>query len=173
MKNLIKPTIWLAACALATAPLAAETGDDKTKLFEPYAPKPSGQSPVGWEIQMLKGSSIESKTTLKNGREIKVNAPAYEMVPSAGAVVLLEPGFNPALGNAQKLTIGALITQYSETAAEMQKSLDKTLAEMEKGLAGDQRKVAPSGAPAPKPDDKKRKTEATSTKQASTPTNAR
>lgn len=156
---LTKPALSACLCFLC---LSGALAEDKTKLFEPYAPKPSGPSPAGWEIQMLKGSSIESKTTLRNGREIKVNAPAYELVPSAGAVVMVEPGFDPSLGNAQKLTVGALITQYSEAAADMQKNLEKTLGDMARGLSGEPKSAQNKPAPTPqKPEAKpeKKKTE--------------
>jgi hypothetical protein len=116
----------LAALAAATSTIQA---DQKTRLVEPYAPKPSGPAPTGWEIKLLEGSSVESKTKLKNGRQIKVNAPAYELVPVDG-VVMREPGYQPKLTNAQKETIGAALTEYSELAEGLQKTLEKTLKEM-------------------------------------------
>jgi hypothetical protein len=164
MKNTTKSTTnkLLTGVALALAiSMAGTQAEEKTKLFEPYAPKPSGPSPSGWEVQMLKGSSIESKTTLRNGREIKVNAPAYEMVPAAGGIVMKEPGFDPALGNSQRLTIGALITEYSETADRLQKELEKTISEMDKALGAPKTSQAStngSGAGTPaKTEDKKKK----------------
>ena len=128
--------LTIALTILIAAQLSVASAEDKTKLFEPYAPKPSGPTPEGWSIQILKGSSVESKSNLKNGREIKVNAPAYELVPQKGGKVLREPGFEAALANSQKMTIGALLTKYSETAGTLQSELEKTLGELEKGLQG-------------------------------------
>jgi len=108
--------------------------EEKTKLYEAYAPKPSGPSPAGWTIQILQGSSVDSATKLKNGREIKVTAPVFELVASNSVCVITDPGFDPKLGNNQTATIGATITQYSETTKELQDQLDKTIGILEKSL---------------------------------------
>lgn len=116
---------------MTTTLLGQESGP---KLFEPYKPKPSGSAPDGWEIKILEGSSVDSTTVLKNGKEVKVSAPAYELVPKEGALTFRDPGFQPELANAQKYTIGALLTQYSEKASDLQESLDRVVSELEANL---------------------------------------
>lgn len=122
-----------------------------TKLEEPYAPKASGPTQPGWEIRILQGSNIESKTTLRNGRIIKVSAPAYELVPKGEAVVMKEPGFDPMLANAQKETIGALLTAYSESASSLQATLEKTLAQLDASLKETKISAEPKTEPKPEP----------------------
>jgi hypothetical protein len=110
--------------------------EGQPKLFEPYAPKPSGKSPESWEIKILEGSQVENSTTLTSGKDIKVTVPAYEMVPkvSPDSVVLKDPGFDPALGTTQKATIGAILTEYSEVTVDLHGRLEKVTKELEKAL---------------------------------------
>lgn len=152
LTHILSALVLAAICQSVSAepakPAPAEAPAEKTKLLEPYAPKPSGPTPEGWEIQPLKGSSIESVTKLQSGKEIKVNAVAYQLVPKAGGVVLTDPGFDPKLANAQKTTIGALLTEYSEVADELQKTLEKTLAELDTALGAPPAEKKPDAAPA-------------------------
>jgi len=129
----------------------------RTQLLEPYAPKPSGNAPEGWEIKPLKGSSIETVTRLQNGKEIKVNAIAYQLVPKDGGVVLKDPRFDPRLANSQTATIGAVITNYSEKVTSLQKELDETIAALDEALSKTPTaKPAPAPTPAANPTSKKR-----------------
>ena len=191
--NLGKITLLagLLAMGLGGADYTQAKGDEQTKLFEPYAPKPSGATPDGWEIQILEGSQIENKTTLVNKREIKVTVPAYELIPSVGKekiTVLKDPGFEPSLATAQKNTIGAVLTQYSEKVNDLQEKLEKILGELEKGLGPDvpittgsataatltgTNNAAPSASPSPSPTQEgdEKKTEAKPRKNAKGKTN--
>jgi hypothetical protein len=123
---------------------------EETRLTEPYNPKPSGECPTGWEIQILEGSQIDNSTTLNNKRVVKVTVPAYELVPSKpkdGSVMttLRDPGFDPKLANAQKDTVGATLTSYSEQAGVLSEKLSKIVESLRKDL-GD---VSPTGASTP------------------------
>jgi len=138
MKN--RNTLLLASCAGLFAVLAASenlnASEGQPKLYEPYAPKPSGKPPEGWEIKILEGSQVENSTNLNGKKEIKVTVPAYEIVPktSEETKVIRDPGFDPKLATAQKATIGAVLTEYSEEAQELQIKLDKVIIELEEGL---------------------------------------
>lgn len=126
------PSPIAAAVILTVSFVEALAGD--TRLIEPYAPKPSGPTPEGWEIKILEGSVVESVTRLKSGREIKVSTPAYELVPIGDVLVISDPGFNPTLANSQTDTIGAVLTKYSEEAHILQERLKKIIEELEKNL---------------------------------------
>lgn len=149
----------------------AISSEGQPKLFEPYAPKPSGKSPEGWEIKILEGSQVENSTTLGSGKDIKVTVPAYEIVAKASTetIIIKDPGFDPALGTTQKATIGAILTDYSEAAIELQNRLEKVSKELEVGLGTDtnnnttdgeaEAEATPSETPKQdkkKPDDKKK-----------------
>jgi hypothetical protein len=112
------------------------SSDSQPKLYEPYAPKPSGKPPEGWEIKILEGSQVENSTNLNGKKEIKVTVPAYEIVPKTteSTKVIKDPGFDPKLATSQKSTIGAVLTEYSEQAQELQVKLDKVIIELEEGL---------------------------------------
>lgn len=122
-------------CLLVQATTALSS-EGQPKLFEPYAPKPSGKSPEGWEIKILEGSQVENSTTLSSGKDIKVTVPAYEMVAKSTeeTIIIKDPGFDPLLGTTQKTTIGAILTDYSEAAIELQNRLEKVTKELEAGL---------------------------------------
>jgi len=143
---------------LLALPLALHAQDGQPKLFEPYAPKPSGTTPDGWEIRILEGSQVENSTVLKNKREIKVTVPAYELVPATkdGKITIIkDPGFESKLANAQKNTVGAVLTQFSETAGGLQEKLDKIIQEMEKGIGPDIKEEKPAEKqPEAKPQEK-------------------
>lgn len=126
---------------LLLAPAGATEQEKTTKLFEPFAPKPSHTLPTGWELQILKGSKVENKTTLKNNKEIKVTVPAYELVPvpvannsSVKATILQDPGFKPDLANNQSDTIGAVLTEYSESTTFLEGKLQSIIDSLEKEL---------------------------------------
>jgi hypothetical protein len=132
-------------CTLSASLLLSHTSvaepDKTTKLFEPFAPKPSHPLPPGWELQILKGSKVENKTTLKNNKEIKVTVPAYELVPvptstnsSLRATILQDPGFKPDLANNQTDTIGAVLTEYSESTTFLEEKLQGIIDTLEKEL---------------------------------------
>ncbi len=114
----------------------SNANEGQPKLFEPYAPKPSGKCPDGWEIKILDGSQVENSTTLTSGKDIKVTVPAYEIVPkiTPETTVLKDPGFDPVLGTTQKATIGAILTDYSEATIDLQSRLEKVTKELEAGL---------------------------------------
>jgi hypothetical protein len=159
--------ILVMAIALTVGePKLAQANESQPKLFEPYAPKPSGKCPDGWEIKILEGSQVENSTTLASGKDIKVTVPAYEIVPKSTpeTVVLKDPGFDPVLGTTQKATIGAILTDYSETTIDLQNRLEKVTKELESGLVtgtqeakeGDEKTSEPSSSQKNKPDDKKK-----------------
>jgi hypothetical protein len=127
-------TVALTATMLMGNVIAQE--QYQPKLYEPYAPKPSGVIPAGWEIKILEGSQVENSTILPPKREVKITVPAYELVPKqeGGSVVLMDPGFAPKLSTAQKETIGAILTDYSEKVIDVQAKLEKLTAELEKKL---------------------------------------
>jgi len=120
----------------------AQAEDKNTKLFEPFAPKPSHTLPPGWELQILKGSKVENKTTLKNNKEVKVTVPAYEIVPITTAsnptgrrpAILSDPGFKPELANNQTDTIGAVLTEYSEATTILEEKLETIIKTLEKEI---------------------------------------
>lgn len=113
-----------------------QANEGQPKLFEPYAPKPSGKAPEGWEIKILEGSQVENSTSLNGKKEIKVTVPAYELVPKSteATTVIQDPGFDPKLATAQRETIGAVLTQYGEQSQELQIRLDKVIIELESSL---------------------------------------
>lgn len=123
-----------------------QASEGQPKLFEPYAPKPSGKSPDGWEIKILEGSQVENSSTLSSGKDIKVTVPAYEIVPKTNpeTVVLKDPGFDPSLGTTQTATIGAILTDYSEATVELQAKLEKVTQELEKGLGSPTEQNSPN-----------------------------
>lgn len=157
--------------SIGIIPLEATASEGQPKLFEPYAPKPSGKCPEGWEIKILDGSQVENSTTLESGKDIKVTVPAYEIVPktTAETIIIKDPGFDPVLGTTQKATIGAILTDYSEATIDLQNRLEKVTKELEKGLSvNTEDKEAKSNPSTPKsqvqtnkPDEKK-KTNSTS-----------
>jgi hypothetical protein len=118
--------------------MAQDSGSSESqpKLYEPYAPKPSGKAPDGWEIRILEGSQVENSTNLNGKKEIKVTVPAYELVPKTSdeTKVMLDPGFDPKLATAQRATIGAVLTEYSEQTQELHTKLEKVIIELETGL---------------------------------------
>lgn len=119
-----------------TSPTPAFSNEGQPKLFEPYAPKPSGKCPEGWEIKILDGSQVENSTTLSSGKDIKVTVPAYEIVAKTNpeTIVTKDPGFDPVLGTTQRATIGAILTDYSEATIDLQAKLEKVTMELEAGL---------------------------------------
>jgi hypothetical protein len=139
MNNTFHKKTKILTSTVAALVISSQLGiseDSQPKLFEPYAPKPSGKAPDGWEIKILEGSQVENSTTLDNKKEIKVTVPAYELVPkqSSTSIVFKDPGFEPELSTSQKSTIGAVLTDYSEQAGELQSRLEKVIQELEKGL---------------------------------------
>jgi hypothetical protein len=130
-------------------PKEGEGPGGQPRLFEPYNPKASGKAPEGWEMKILEGSQVENTTVLEGKKEIKVTVPAYELVPSKieGVAVITDPGFDPKLATAQKETIGAILTLYSEEAVELQEKLEKVTAALEKEMqAGGIEKPGAEGA---------------------------
>ncbi len=130
----------LLLCAITSAAFAADPADSSspdiskpkeiTRIVEQAQPKPTGAIPVGWRLEVLKGHTIKQQpSTLPNGEQTTVTTSAYVLVPEEkqGAIVFTDPAFDPKLGNAQKNTIGAVLTDYMDTAAGMTKRLDTAI----------------------------------------------
>jgi hypothetical protein len=157
MKIFNSKLFWLITIAfsLTSNPnLRAQQGEAQPKLYEPYAPKPSGKAPEGWEIKILEGSQVENSTLLNGKKEIKVTVPAYELVPKTneGTLIIKDPGFDPKLATAQRDTIGAVLTEYSEKTIDLQLKLEKVIEELEVGLGspaegkeGENKEEVPTG----------------------------
>jgi hypothetical protein len=153
MNKQIKTLVILSIGMMATFQLS-NASEGQPKLYEPYAPKPSGKAPEGWEIKILEGSQVENSTNLNGKKEIKVTVPAYELVPilSEETRVITDPGFDPKLATAQKNTIGAVLTAYSEEAYSLQEQLNKVISELEEGLSPkkeEKDETTPSSKPNP------------------------
>jgi len=137
MTSLAKTT--LSALLVLTLPTVLAE-EKNAKLFEPFSPKPSHQIPAGWELKILKGSKVENVTTLKNNKEVKVTVPAYELVPvqtnptTEETKILVDPGFQPDLANNQTNTIGAILTDYSESALTLETKLQTIIDTLESKL---------------------------------------
>jgi hypothetical protein len=138
----------LFAASLVTTTSFSNEPEKNTKLFEPFAPKPSHPIPSGWELQILKGSRVENKTVLKNNKEIKVTVPAYELVPIAAnardskANIIKDPGFKPNLANNQTDTIGAVLTEYSESTTILEEKLQNIIDTLEKEIGKSKEQIA-------------------------------
>lgn len=145
-----------------------QANEGQPKLFEPYAPKPSGKSPDGWEIKILEGSQVENSSTLSSGKDIKVTVPAYEVVPKTNqqTVVLKDPGFDPLLGTTQNATIGAILTDYSEATVELQAKLEKVTQELEKSLGSPTETTTSASTSASAPTTTKEQNKQTSTSKS-------
>lgn len=159
--------ITLMVALPVSSPTPAFSGEGQPKLFEPYAPKPSGKCPEGWEIKILDGSQVENSTTLSSGKDIKVTVPAYEIVAKTGpdTIITKDPGFDPVLGTTQRATIGAILTDYSEATIDLQARLEKVTKELEAGLGAatteksatsDQNKKPAEEQKSDKPNEKKK-----------------
>jgi hypothetical protein len=143
------PIALLSLCAVSA--LANPTpADSKPKLLEPYIAKPSAEPPKGWAIRVLAGAEVDTKSALDKNKTIELTVPAYEMypLPADDIRIIREPGFNPALGNKQKDTLGASITSYLEQIDAVDTKLATVADSIEKALNLD--KPLPSASPTPK-----------------------
>ena len=145
----MKPTTssFLFFCAITSIAFAADPAESPalgtskakeiTRIVEQAQPKPTGAIPSGWRLEVLKGHTIKQQpSTLPNGEQTTVTTSAYVLVPEEkqGAIVFTDPAFDPKLGNAQKNTIGAVLTDYMDTAAGMTKRLDTAIESLKSAL---------------------------------------
>lgn len=133
MKRFLLLSVLLPLAAVAAD--STEEAKPVTKVFEQSQPKPLGVLPKGWKLEVLKGHTIKQQPAqLPNGETTTIATAAYVLVPEPGATVFVDPGFEAALGNAQKKTIGAALTAHAEAATTMSNKLDGVIASLKTAL---------------------------------------
>lgn len=85
----------------------------KVKLLAPFPAKPLSAAPTGWRIEISDNvPPFTREVELSPGKKITLKVRPHLLVPEAdGANVfnVLEPGFDPALGYQQHITVGAIL----------------------------------------------------------------
>lgn len=115
------------AAVIAPSPAAmsgpvsvSASGGTPVQVVERSNPKVIGAVPAGWEIVPLEEAKMESDPIeIQPGVTQTIQVNPYKLVPDQPRTALKDPGFDPALGNAQTNTIGAALTRYNEEASEL------------------------------------------------------
>ncbi len=132
--------------------VAGPAGDTVT-LVERSNPKIVGLVPPGWTIVPLTGAKMESEPVeVRPGVRGVIEVNPYQLVPDPARVAVRDPGFAPALGNAQTATVGAVLTRCNDEAADLSTKLDAALKTLQTALTPKKPPVAGKGmAKAEKP----------------------
>jgi hypothetical protein len=104
-----------AAATASPTPAAPADSPAVQEVKEFYAPKPLGYLPPGWKLAPLKEGRIQSPPIdLAPGIRPRITVTPYQLAPddAKGFIEFHDPGFDPALGNKQNATFGAVLTRY-------------------------------------------------------------
>jgi hypothetical protein len=98
------------------------------QVVERSNPKVIGVVPAGWKIVPLDEARMESDPVeIRPGVTQTIQVNPYKLIPDQPRTAVKDPGFDPALGNAQTGTIGAALTRYNEAAAELATKLQTAI----------------------------------------------
>lgn len=98
------------------------------QVVERSNPKVIGVVPSGWKIVPLEEAKMESDLVeIRPGVTQTIQVSPYKLIPDQPRTAIKDPGFDPALGNAQTSTIGAALTRYNEEAAQLSTRLQAAI----------------------------------------------
>jgi len=98
------------------------------QVIERSNPKVIGVVPSGWKIVPLEEARMESDLIeIRPGVTQTIQVSPYKLIPDQPRTAMKDPGFDPALGNAQTGTIGAALTRYNEEAAQLSTRLQTAI----------------------------------------------
>lgn len=129
-----------------TAP-KKDSSEIAVRVYEQAPPKPLGALPDGWRLEKLTGHlTKQPPVTLPNGESTNITTSAYALVPepSPGSIVFVDPGFNSTQGNAQKKTIGAVLTDHVESATTLNTRLNDAIGALKEALLRTKAEPAPT-----------------------------
>ena len=115
--------------AAASGPVSVSASSGApVQVVERSNPKVIGVVPAGWKIVPLEEAKMESDLIeIRPGVTQTIQVSPYKLVPDQPRTPVKDPGFDPALGNAQTSTIGAALTRYNEAADRLAVRLQAAL----------------------------------------------
>ena len=98
------------------------------RLLAPFPAKPLSQAPAGWKlIHPDTTPPLSQKVQLSNGSTLTLSVRPHVLVPDADGketFALMEPGFDPEHGYAQKHTVGAILADSIDQLEDQAARLD-------------------------------------------------
>lgn len=144
------------ATASAASPSPAASGPvsvsassgTPVQVVERSNPKVIGVVPAGWKIVPLEEAKMESDLIeIRPGVTQTIQVSPYKLIPDQPRTAMKDPGFDPALGNAQTGTIGAALTRYNEEADQLATRLQAAIKTLNSLLPPPAENPAPTPAP--------------------------
>ena len=134
--------------AAASGPISVSASSGApVQVVERSNPKVIGVVPAGWKIVPLEEAKMESDLIeIRPGVTQTIQVSPYKLIPDQPRTAIKDPGFDPALGNAQTGTIGAALTRYNEEATQLSTRLQAAIKSLNSLLP-----PPPADNPAPTP----------------------
>jgi hypothetical protein len=110
---------------------------ESVSVIERATPKIVGIVPPGWKVVPLEGAKIESEAIeIHPGLSSVITLSPYKLVPDPKAFPygIKEPGFDPALGNHQVNTVGAILTNYAREEQKLDEKLGSVIDQLKAAL---------------------------------------
>ena len=138
--------------AAASAPVSVSASSGApVQVVERSNPKVIGIVPAGWKIVPLEEAKMESDLIeIRPGVTQTIQVSPYKLIPDQPRMAVKDPGFDPALGNAQTGTIGAALTRYNEQADQLATRLQAAIKTLTGILPPPAENPSPSPSPATK-----------------------
>ena len=146
------PTETTRQPAAASGPVSVSTssGGAPVQVVERSNPKVIGVVPAGWKIVPLEEAKMESDLVeIRPGVTQTIQVSPYKLIPDQPRMAVKDPGFDPALGNAQTSTIGAALTRYNEQADQLATRLQAAIKTLTGILPPPAENPSPSPSPSP------------------------
>jgi hypothetical protein len=137
--------------AAASAPVSVSASSGApVQVVERSNPKVIGIVPAGWKIVPLEEAKMESDLIeIRPGVTQTIQVSPYKLIPDQPRMAVKDPGFDPALGNAQTSTIGAALTRYNEQADQLATRLQAAIKTLTGILPPPAENPSPSPSPSP------------------------